>query len=184
MKTFFILSLPRSRTAWLANFLTYENSFCFHEGLLHVGTPFQLEPLFQETHKPFVGNSDCGNVFFVDEIRDTFPEAKFVMIERPLGEVLVELRSLGDEWMDEEFVLKAYKHLQIIKHSVPHLAVNYDQLGEENCEAIWKYCIGTPFDRTRWRMLDSIDMQISLKKKLEQIRSAGDNVRVLAEGMH
>ena len=33
MSNFFVVGLPRSRTAWLANFLTYEDKFCFHEGI-------------------------------------------------------------------------------------------------------------------------------------------------------
>ena len=32
-RNFFVLGLPRSRTAWLANFLTYDGYFCFHEGI-------------------------------------------------------------------------------------------------------------------------------------------------------
>ena len=30
---FFITGLPRSRTAWMANFFTTQGNFCFHEGI-------------------------------------------------------------------------------------------------------------------------------------------------------
>jgi len=38
MKPFLIIALPRSMTAWMANWLTYSNCLCYHEGLETYGS--------------------------------------------------------------------------------------------------------------------------------------------------
>ena len=40
---FFITGLPRSRTAWLANWFTYGHTFCFHEACRKVGKIEELK---------------------------------------------------------------------------------------------------------------------------------------------
>ena len=184
MKTFFILSLPRSRTAWLANFLTYENAYCFHEGLLESSRVAALSRLFASTGKPIVGNSDCGNVLFVDELRASFPEAKLVIVERPLGEVVDELNDMGLSNFDPETLEYADHQLALAKRTQTALVVKFRDMDENACRHIWHHCIGTPFDENRWRMLDGLDIQIILSKKLEAIRRNGSNLESLMGRAH
>ena len=184
MKTFFILSLPLSRTAWLANFLTYENSFCFHEGLLHVPSPHHLDYLFERTHKPIVGNSDCGNVLFLDEIYDVFPDSKFVIIERPYRDVISSMHQMGERFCDDQYVRKAQRLLDTAKTYFNPLVVPFHQLNHENCRRIWQHCVGTAFDSLRWQMLDGINVQVDPVKKLDQIDSSHTNISMLMEGLH
>lgn len=183
MKTFFVMSLPRSRTAWFANFLTHENSFCFHEAFLQVRSPNQLRELFASTGKEIVGNSDCGNLFFVDEILDAFPDAKFIVIERPVEDVLASIRSLGPEFSDEETVWHAYDRLREFKRQHNPLIWQYDHLSLPSLALIWQHCIGTRFDVQRASMLDGLDIQINLDKKLRQIREIEDK-RWLMEALN
>lgn len=184
MKTFFILSLPRSRTAWLANFLTYENSYCFHEGLLEGSNAAALSRLFASTGKPIVGNSDCGNILFMDELRASFPEAKLVIVERPLGEVVDELNDMGLNNYDPKLLERAEDLLSLAKQWLDALVLNFNDLDESACRHIWHHCIGTPFDENRWRMLDGLDIQIILSKKLEAIRRNGANLESLIGRAH
>jgi hypothetical protein len=175
MNTFFVLSLPRSRTAWMANFLTYDCSYCFHEGWLQVPSMHGLRELFASTGKPVVGNADCGNIFFVDEILDTFTEPKFVMIERPIADVLASLRSMGPEFGDEEGVWRGHELLQAFKRqNVPMLAIDYDSLSQSAYRLIWDYCVGSAYDHQRTVMLDGLNVQIMPDKKLQQIRDVND----------
>ena len=184
MKNFFILSLPRSRTAWLANFLTYENSYCFHEGLLSCKNISAMRQLFESTGKPTVGNSDCGNMLFLDELRDDFPEAKFVIIDRPVDEVIDELHEIGLIYFDPKVMELTAQELAVAKRTMDALVVDYRDLDENACRHIWQYCIGTPFDEHRWRMLDGLDIQIILSKKLEAIRENEPNIESLMGRAH
>lgn len=184
MKTFFILSLPRSRTAWLSNFLTYENSFCFHEGLMRVGTAYQLEHLFECVNKPIVGNSDCGNLLFMDEIAETFPDASYVLIERPYDEVINSMHAMGPSFTDDRYVQKAARLMESAKRYLDPLIVDYHELNRDACRRIWRHCIGTPFDTLRWQILDGINIQIDPDRKLEELRDGNYRIQNLMEGLH
>lgn len=179
MRNFFILSLPRSRTAWLANFLTFENSFCFHEGLLECDKVDKLKSLFASTGKQIVGNSDCGNILFLDELIKAFPDAKYVVIKRPLEEVKKEMRGMGLGDWDGWTLDISEKRMNEVMKDVDALIIDYHDLDEQACKQIWDHCIGTPFNSTRWRMLDGLDIQIILQKKLEYMRSKLGNIQSL-----
>jgi hypothetical protein len=184
LKTFFILSLPRTRTAWLANFLTYENSYCFHEGFLGCKSVSTLYKRFEATGKPIVGNSDCGNILFIDELRETFPLSKLVIVERPIGEVIDELHEIGMMNCDPEVLELAAQELAFVKRSMNALVVDYKDLDENACRHIWRYCIDTPFDETRWRMLDGMDIQIIPSKKQADIHKNEMSIESLLRRTH
>lgn len=182
MKTFFVLSLPRSRTAWLANLFTYENSYCFHEGLLDVPSPHHLKKLFERTGKPIVGNSDCGNIFFTDELMDMFPDATFVVVKRDVDRVLNELREMGSFFGEVDHVLHADMLLRQFTRHHDCLTVDFDNLDKKTCARLWRECVGTPFDDRRWEMLDGLDIQIIINKKIEQMREREQNILSMMEG--
>ncbi len=179
MRNFFILSLPRCRTAWLANFLTFENSFCFHEGLLDCDKVSKMKSLFASTGKQIVGNSDCGNILFLDEIIDEFPDAKYVVIKRPLDEVRSELKEIGLPDFDELTLAYSDRMLNEVKKEVDALVLDYHSLDQMACRQIWEHCIGTSFNEPRWRMLDGLDIKIILSKKLEYIKTNSRNIESL-----
>ena len=163
----------------MANFLSYENSFCFHEGLLQTASPYHLLNLFESTGKEIVGNSDCGNIFFVDEIKEIYPEAVFIHIKRNKQDVLNSLEYM-EGFDDFNTVHMASTLLKTI--DVP--TFDYDSLDEQACREIWDLCIGTPFDRQRWEMLDGIDMSIIEEKKMKQIQFFERNVSQLRKEFH
>ena len=168
MKTFFILSLPRSRSAWLANFLTYENSFCFHEALID-NDPIDLPELFKSTGKEIVGNSDCGNALFLDEILNTFQDTRLVIVHRPIDEVFMSLDKMGPLFSERENVMSAKNKIDVISKTCKHLSVDFHDMSVNVCKSIWGYCIGSEFDSQRWRMLDGISMEIIQEKKISQL---------------
>jgi hypothetical protein len=58
---YLIAGYPRSRTAWLANFLTWERSFCFHEATRFGTSAREVLKLMQEKAPrgtKYIGNSD------------------------------------------------------------------------------------------------------------------------------
>ena len=57
---FMILGLPRSRTAWLANFMTYNDFFCMHEGMRGCKTVDEYLKQFTSG----VGDSTTAAMFF------------------------------------------------------------------------------------------------------------------------
>ena len=83
MADFLIFGRPRSRTAWMANFLSHGSySTCFHEGLADsAGSFMHLKRRMRDcTITGFVGNADTGMIHNVEEALSTFPDARILMM--------------------------------------------------------------------------------------------------------
>lgn len=167
MTPVFILSLPRSRTAWLATFFCYGESYAFHEGLLRCKSPNDLKTLFEATGKDVVVNSDCGNILFLEQIQQLFPNAKYIVVERDYSEVSNELMEIG--LPDTGIVRLSVDLLEQAKRQLNPMVVQYDRLDKETCRAMCDY-IGVSFDELRWEMLDGLDIRIIVDKKVENVK--------------
>ena len=73
--SFFILGLPRSRTAWLANFMTYDGYCCYHEGTNGCYTIEQYKAKLGGR----IGDANTGLIMF--NFRKHFPKDKVVIID-------------------------------------------------------------------------------------------------------
>ena len=171
--TFFIASQPRSRTAWLANFFTTGSSYCYHEALKSCPTVLELQKAFEETPADYVGNSDSGLPFYIDEVMSAFPEAKLVVIERDPAEVLRSLQKAYPQTPEglKEAVELTGQALEILKKKYHPLVVGYEELNRpETCRKLWQYCVPTlPFSEKRWKMLDLLTVEIHPEKYLKTL---------------
>ncbi len=150
---------------------------------MRVSSVHGLNKLFSETGKKIVGNSDCGNILYVNLIKRHFDHAKFVIVNRDVEEVIRSLDEM-EGFSDTETVYRAAVTLNEIRDKHDSLQIDYNDFGEEACRRLWDYCIGTPFDKTRWEMLDGIDMNIVPEKKVKQIQENRLNIESLMRGVH
>lgn len=179
MTPVFILSLPRSRTAWIATFFCHGDTYAFHEGLIQCASVAGLKTLMESTGRSVVVNSDCGNVLFLDEIRKTFPQAKYIVIERDFEEVTQELADIGLPEQGE--VLLASHRLEEAKQTLNPLVLSYDRLDRDACQQMCEY-IGIPFDEQRWEMLDGMDIKIIVEKKVDYMQKNAERISALVGG--
>lgn len=64
-----ILARPRSRTAWLANLLSYgQSSICLHEGILGCGSLADMQRKLLALPFDAVGTADTALLFYAEEI--------------------------------------------------------------------------------------------------------------------
>lgn len=92
---FFIISLPRSGTAWLANFLTFGDAFCFHEGLFGCDSLDRYEEVLRGVDQSVVGNADTGAIYVLPALYKRYPGAKYVFIIRDLVDICASLQDVG-----------------------------------------------------------------------------------------
>ena len=102
MTNFFITGLPRSRTAWMATFIsTHPHVHCYHEGLkgchskeafMNRMRPVPLDEIEQGRDDLLVGNSDSG--LPLTNFQDMFPGAPIVVIWRDFDEVAAAVTKL------------------------------------------------------------------------------------------
>lgn len=169
--TFFIASLPRTRTAWLANWLTCGDSTCHHEALRFCASGAEIKKYFEATGAPYVGDSDSGLPFMIDEVMGEFPEARLVVIERPVEPVLLSLAKTfsAAKASFQEVVTKTNLALERMKKKYRPLVIPYDALNDQKtCERIWAHCLPEiPFNELRWKMLDQLVVEIQPEKYLK-----------------
>lgn len=92
-EVFFVTGLPRSRTTWLANYLTYGQIWCHHDLLLR--TP-HMEWFDDALRRPFArvtGDSDSGLPLAYERLNQWYPKAKWIVVIR-----------------DQKAALKSYIH--------------------------------------------------------------------------
>ena len=171
MKHFFIISLPRSRSAWLANFLTAGDGFCFHEALRSVQTLDEYEQKVKaETLKyESVGDADPSLVPVLGEIVKRFPDAKFVVVRRDVLAVGVSHAAAFPKLvMTTEQLVTLDKQIEALLTDV-----NEDQVMEvafedldlpQACNAIHQFCLGRPMDALRWQLLNELRVTVIAEK--------------------
>lgn len=135
MRRFFIYSTPRSGSAWLSNFLTYDGSFCQHE-------PLANDRAFNFLDYPVSGAVDTGAAF----IKYAPPEGTNIFhLARNHAEVKESLKNIGLNSYD----LSAYKS-----------GFRYSDLFDiDYLEVLWGIVTGLPFDRNRAEMLIEMNVQ-------------------------
>ena len=145
---FLILGLPRSRTAWLANFLTYGDVTCTHEGLNGCRTLLEYKRQFKDNS----GDSNTGLAIF--DFESLFSDFKLIIIDSDIR------RSV-------EFARKIYRadiYGQMVKmkkrlDSLEGLHVALHDI-DDRLEEIWDYVSRYQFNEQRAAQLISLDIQV------------------------
>lgn len=100
MIPFFVTGLPRSRTSWLANLLTYVvtpgsddsgggRSICYHDLMKGCDSTQQLIDVLESTMASLVGDSDSGLLWLFPELELRYPTSKWIVVRRSAVEAAI-----------------------------------------------------------------------------------------------
>ncbi len=144
---FLILGLPRSRTAWLANFLTFDGNFCYHEGINGCSDIKEYKEKMEGK-----GDSNTGLVFF--KYQDYFPDVKTIIID---SDINVEFGKdvFNANTQSVEIMRKAKKRLDGI--SGLHIKLTDINI---RLKDIWDYVSPKKFNKERADMLIKMNVQV------------------------
>ena len=175
------MGLPRSRTAWLANWFTHQNSICTHDAsrfckrgitslrkILHRTDAYKPYNGWYDENTPkrlFYGSSDSVNGWWYDGLLEKFPDAKFALVERNIDEVSDScVRLFNDPCLKELKALQAMH--ETIKKEPNVKGVAYERLNHAAIlQDLQKWLTpGVPFDYARYEMLNGLDIIINPRK--------------------
>jgi len=176
MRQFLIFGRPRSRTAWVANFLTVpDQSFCHHEAMSDAGNPIELQGRLQESSYIPTGNSDTGMIHTPLEILRFFPDARLVMLT---GAHLSWKRFADEKRIPARVVQRVdedYQAAKAILRDRGALFVDVHRLMKEVPVAreLWHHCTGMrfTFNPIRYRMLRDLNIQVMQESLARRIAS-------------
>lgn len=159
---FFIFGRPRSRTAWVANFLTIPGkSLCLHEGLVEANG--RVQDLFPGLNTRYVnlGNSDTGLIHKTEEVLLHYPDAKFVVLEGT-GLSWAKFQSKYDvpkqfaNQVDNDYA----KTRRLLAHRALFIDANHLMARVSEATRLWSHLWpGHPLDVERYKMLRNLNIQ-------------------------
>lgn len=136
MSHVFVLSLPRSRTAWLTMYLQGAGIKASHDEWKYAHNAQELRLIME--YRGTVVNVDSTNILFYDEIREEFPDAKFIKIIRNVEDVK---RSLNESYGEaEDFSIVRYS--EILNKIEAGITVYYDDWTPKITSEIYRFITG------------------------------------------
>jgi hypothetical protein len=164
MTPFVVFSLPRSRSAWLSQFLTYGDWTCGHEELRRMRSLDDVKAWFSQ---PNIGTVETSAAPWW-RLLDTYaPGARVVVVRRPPSEVVESLLNIWGVQFDraviEKVIAKHDRKLDQIERRLPNvLSVAFSSLAVEGvCATVFEYCLGYPHDHDHWERLSPVNIQIN-----------------------
>jgi GNAT superfamily N-acetyltransferase len=160
---FVILSLPRSRSRWLASFLSYGDWQCGHDEICHCRS---LDDVKSWLAQPCTGTVETAGAVFWRLLLQYRPDVRVVTIRRPVDEVLHSLRATGVVFDDTLAPLmhRLDRKLDQVEKRVPGVRsfAFADLKSEACCAELFEHCLPYPHDNDWWQRLDRLNLQINL----------------------
>jgi len=167
---FIVLSLPRSRSAWLSRFLSYEDWECGHDQLRYMRS---LDDVKSWLSLEKTGTCETAAAPFWRLIPKLSADLKVVTIRRPVPEVL---ESLARQGIHGPEITKQIKYLdgrldQIERRIPGTLSVPYDELRQiDTCALLFEHCLPHRFDPAWWRAWDARNVQINFPALVRYVK--------------
>lgn len=165
---FVIFALPRSRTTWLSQFLSYGGWHCGHEESRHFRS---LDDLKNWLSQPMTGSAETAAAPFWRMLPKYRPDAKVVVVRRPVEDVVESLLRLdmhGSAQFDRDTLTRHMTRLDgklgQIERRLPNvLSVQFPELGNEATAArVFEHCLPFAFVPSWWRKWRHVNVQCSM----------------------
>lgn len=158
---FVVFALPRSRSAWLASFLTHAGWQCGHDELRHCRS---LDDVMSWFAQPRTGTVETAAAPWWRLL----PEGvRVVTLRRPVPAVVASLARNGLVFdlaqMTRHITRLDAKLRQIAFRLQNVLEVETDDLvHEETCARVYEFCLGQPHDHAWWQWLAPMNLQVNV----------------------
>jgi hypothetical protein len=179
---FLILCLPRSRSAWLAHYLSYGPArppkLVGHEIL---GECDSVQKFLDSYHNGMWGTCETAGAGLWRIVRQELPECQIVLIRRPLVEVHRSLIQMGltanltSLAAQEAMLDAATSDPRII--SIPYTMLSEPFIGKWLFEVL----LQEEFDFDWWMRVVNTNIQVKMPDFLERLEHAQVNLNLLAE---
>lgn len=159
---FVVFSLPRSRTFWLSRFLSYGGWECGHDELRHCRG---MDDVRSWLAQPATGTVETAAAPFWRLLPTFRPDARVVVLRRPVAEVVESLARLGfDRTAMVRIMRRLDAKLDQIEARMPGvLSVQASALDdEETCRRVFEHCLPFPYDPAWHAAMAPLNLQTNM----------------------
>ena len=174
---FLILALPRSRTAWMAHYLSYPLARPLQPVGHEILTGCPDVQTFLDSYKYGMwGTVETGAASVWRIVRREMPQCRIVLVRRPLIE---SYRSLaGQGVMPDMHVLAELDHYLDLASADPAIVtIPYDVLSDPAIgKWLFEYCLELEWDIDWWTRMVMTKIQVDMPPWLARIQSKQDQL--------
>jgi hypothetical protein len=164
---FIILALPRSRTAWLTRFLSYEGRKVGHD----LAIDCDGVDSFTSTLSGYLGTVETGLAVAAPVLRRAIPESRMIVVRRNVADVLASLAKFGITGVEKEMEARAAALDQLSRRRGV-TTIRYEALADVSvCAWIFQSCLGVSFDKGWWAALADTNVQVDVAKELARVEA-------------
>lgn len=172
---FLILSLPRSRSAWMAHFLSYGRRNVGHDLATYCGSIQE----FLDNFSNVKGSCETGGMLAWKIIKQRLPTTKLIVVKRELKDVISSLERFGLQVDVAEMQARDVMLDRISSMEGTH-TIWFDMLQDPTvCSWLFEYCLEEPFDSEWYSQLASLNIQIDMQAKLNQLYADREKLTAL-----
>lgn len=178
MTSFIVFSLPRSRSAWTARFLSYGGKRCAHDLATECGS---LGEFADRLRGEYAGTAETGAVIGWRALRRRLPEAQIAVIRRPVPEVFASLARFGlasseltDELLQRDAMLDELANVPGVKSFA---FADLSRIGP--CADLFEHCLGEPMDWQWWEGLAGVNVQVDVPERLRFLEANRDHIEAI-----
>jgi GNAT superfamily N-acetyltransferase len=164
MTPFVVIALPRSRSYWLSRFLSYGSYECGHDQARYVRSIDDVKAWLAQN---FTGTAETAAAPWWRLIRGIRPDAKILVVRRPVQEVVdslmrLDLKGIGTFKRDilTREMERIDRCLNRIEREPNVLSVRFHDLVDEAvCRAVFEFCLPYCHDHDRWQRMAGQNLQ-------------------------
>ncbi len=159
--SFLILALPRSRTYWLSNYLSYPPHQCGHDVILECNS---LKEYIDKLNSVTGSIEQLGSAW--PAILRLLPGTKIVVVRRPVQEIYQSLIKVGIAIPLEELYRLDDQLEQCSYHPGVKSISFYDLNEPAYCKWLFEYCLDCKWDQDWYTRLATQNLQIDISRQM------------------
>lgn len=177
-QSFMVVGLPRSRTAWLAKFLTYRKQVCVHEPSLHWADMADLGLWLAKKE----GASDSMLTWLAHDAKRLRVDLPIIVIRRNRSEVLESIKKLDYKTADylPWYLKRLDERLDRIEDELQCFATSFQSLHSPTvCGRIFRMCLGEKMPAGWWERWRDENVQANITETLKLIKENEEGIKTV-----
>lgn len=175
---FVVTGLPRSRTAWMAAFLSTGETLCLHEPSYRMMSIEDLNEILDTNFYKHIGVSESGLGFFAPWILENL-QCRMLVIERDFGDVERSMRKFGfPPQFSYDYCAVVMESLLAVKRHPLVKWVHFNSLVNKRVmqDIYWWLMPGMAFDEARWTEFEGMKIEADINRMLAKFQKYKANI--------